>query len=196
MVGTIGPLVKVAKAKWLMSITLFFAGSLIGGVVVMLIAAGVGRLLGVQQPDRGLPFAVIVVALLGAVVDLRILRVAVPTPQQSVPQRWWMEHGAYRASLAYGTVLGMGVTTFIPVATFYSLLLIAACQDSPVAAMMGATYGLARALPVLVGSVLMALNIDDRAIGRWPLGWPRSFARRACGGALMLTLVLAALGQP
>ena len=194
MVGTIAPLVKVAKRQWLVSTTLYFGGSVGAGIVVMLLAAAVGRVLGLPAEADRLPLVVSIAAGIGAVVDLRLLPVGVPTLQRSVPQHWWIEYGPSRAALAYGSVLGLGVTTFVPVATFYALLLAAACQGPMNAAAIGATYGFTRALPVLASSTLMALGFDDRMIGRWPLGWPRSFLRRACGGAALVMVLMAVLG--
>jgi cytochrome c biogenesis protein CcdA len=101
------------------------------------------------------PEVLVLLLLVGAVLDLGLLPVRLPS-RGSVPKKWWIAHGPVKASAMYGLVLGLGVTTFVPFATFYSLLVSAAYLGPIPGLLVGAAYGLGRAVPVWVASIAIA----------------------------------------
>lgn len=199
MVGTIAPLVQVAKRQWLVSTSAFAVASVAGG---LLFGASLGILGTVATALIGAAMPQFILMLLGlcgvvfALVDLGVLPVTVPTLHRSVPQRWWLRYGPTRGAVAYGAVLGMGVTTFIPFASFY-MLLVGALLLGPVAGgLIGAAYGLGRALPVPFASLAMVCGVEPVGIGR---SFVRSAARRSaqrlCAVALLVCISTALLSS-
>jgi sulfite exporter TauE/SafE len=73
--------------------------------------------------------------------------------------------------VGFGFQLGLGVATIVTTAAVYSLLVVAALTGSPaIGAVIGATFGVARAVPVLaVGRVRSpdALLRVDARLRRW-----------------------------
>jgi hypothetical protein len=84
-------------------------------------------------------------------------------------------------------VLGLGFTTVVPFATFY-LLPVAALVLGPLSgALMGLSYGFARALPVWIASLAIFTGADPVAVGAWALtGQQRAY--RAAIGLAVITL--------
>ncbi|HMA36922.1 MAG TPA: hypothetical protein VKY74_20880 [Chloroflexia bacterium] len=110
--------------------------------------------------QRVFPFTLLaaVAILLGGAYGLHELGVwRLPQPQRAwqVPNRWIAQRPLLGA-VAFGLVIGTGVLTFIPFTSFYLLLAWEVLTASPAAgALLGGLYGLARALPVLLGGLSM-----------------------------------------
>lgn len=193
MVSTISPLVKVAPSRWLTGIILFSAGSVVAGLAMGALIGSLGSLVAPIMPE-GLGLVLLgAVALIVALIDGGAVRLTVPTPVRSVPQSWWRELGPAGGSLAYGLVLGLGVTTFIPFASFY-LILLGAFLVGPVGgAAIGAVYGVGRALPVAIASLAIQCGAASSAVGDWGLRRGRGIARRVCAayasGIVVVTLI-------
>lgn len=183
MVGTIAPLVQRQRRQWIVSATAFSAaGSLSGGLAGTALAV-VGR---ATQPlhYHSAHFVLPIIAVLVALLELRLVPLPLPTIHQSVPQAWWIRFGPTRGSLAYGAVLGLGVTTVIPFAGFYLILVAAFLAGLPGGTVIGFAYGLARTLPVWVASLPMATGRNPVVVGRWIMA-QRQIAKSACGAAVV-----------
>lgn len=192
MVGTIAPLVQVARRQWLVSTGVFVVASVAGGGIVGWSLGGVGAItLGAQH----LQYVGLVLGFLAAVlalIEVQLLPLGVPTLYRSVPQHWWIQYGPTKAALAYGFVLGMGVTTFIPFASFYLLLAGAILLGPEAGGLILASYGLGRAVPVPIASLVIAQGVSPVTIGRWAFGTRRQLAKRLCA----LALLAVAIGFP
>lgn len=195
MVGTIAPLVQGQRRQWGISTGVFIVASVASGVGASALLGSVG-----QIAFGGLPRPLLLRLLAGfavflALVDLSILPFRVPTLYQSVPQHWWTRYGPTRAALLYGGILALGVTTFIPVASFYFLPAAALSLGPLIGGVIGGSYALGRAIAVPIASLTMACGIPPSTIGVWVVGdGPRRRgARIACGMAL-LTLAVWCLG--
>ncbi len=133
-------------------------------------------------------------AVLAGMHDARIIRLPLPLLHRSVPQSWWVEWGWARASIAYGAVLGMGVTTVIPYASFYVVPLAAFMLAQPeFGCWLGTAYGLSRALPVALASIGFARGFPVEGL------LPELFIRRSVLGRVLAALGLAfaaTLGLP
>ncbi len=188
MVATISPLVKEAPRQWFVSVGAFLLGSGVSAGAAGLLLGWAGGLL--QGPDAaGLP------ALGVAAIGLMLVEVSpsirhVPSLGGSVPREWWVRFGPTVGALAYGGVLGLGVTTVVPLAAFYILPLSALLMGPPAGAVLGSAYGLSRAVPVLVASVAIACGADPARVGDWATGKQSLVAKRVAAMALL------AIGAP
>lgn len=183
MVTTISPLVKGSRVRWLASLFLFTLSAMLGAAILGALLAVAGRTLlgpGLSNPQL---WTLLMAAVLAGMHDARIVRLPLPLLHRSVPQSWWVEWGWARASIAYGAVLGLGVTTVIPYASFYIVPLAAFALAQPdFGWWLGTAYGLSRALPVAFASIAFARDLPvERML-------PELFIRRA-----LLARALAAL---
>jgi hypothetical protein len=188
MIATIGPLVQEARRQWWQSTLLFVLGSAAGGAVTFGLLGCLGQFtLGEIRPAvlwTGFAAA----AYMFALQELGSIKWALPGTTRSVPKNWWEDLGPSKGALAYGIGLGLGITTVVPFASFYSLALWAVLSaNAEYAVALGLAYGVARALPVLLAGVVLAPRRrvpDPRAtvarIAEWGLRRGR-FARRANG---------------
>src|SRR6266496_6388959 len=100
----------------------------------------------------GSAFLVSAAALAGAAVgaDAAGLRVR-PQIRAQVPERWRRTMPLPRAVFLYGSLLGTGVTTFVPAAAAWALMALAlALGNVTLALFVGLCLAAGRALPVLV----------------------------------------------
>ena len=185
MVGTIAPLVQVAKRQWLVSTSLFVAASTLASAVFGAMLGAVGQvLLGGGRPLAVTALLLAICAALLAIIDLDIVTIRTPTLLRSVPQIWWVRYGPTWGALVYGGVLGLGITTMVPFAGFY-LPLIASMLLGPVGGgLIGASYGLGRAVPVPIASLLIVCGVPAPAIGWWSIARARVLARRLSATSL------------
>ncbi len=140
-----------SPAFWLLRGLLYIVASSVGG---MLVGGLVSALGGLVRPWLPLPLALgalVVVALAYALHELHIWRLPHPERAWQVPNEWIVRRPLLGV-VAFGLTLGTGLFTYIPFTSFYLLLAWEALLTPPMqGAALGAVYGLARALPVLVG---------------------------------------------
>ncbi|HAF08680.1 MAG TPA: hypothetical protein DCK98_01165 [Chloroflexi bacterium] len=174
---------KVARRVWYRCIVAYIgastvAGAVFGGTIGLLGSAVVpGRLL-VPSTVFGLA------ALACALVELHVVPVTPPFCARSVPQEWWRRFRPTYAAIAYGAVLGIGVTTVIPFAAFYFVLFTVVLAGPLGGALILAAYGFGRAVPVLVGSLAISRGLDVAAVAGWPIT-NRPRAHMACATVLI-----------
>ena len=182
-----------SPAFWLLRGLLYIAASTVGGA---LMGALMGALGGLVRPWLPLPLAfgvLVIVALAYALHELRIWRLPHPERAWQVPNEWIVRRPLLGV-VAFGLTLGTGLFTYIPFTSFYLLLAWEALLTSPtLGAALGAAYGLARALPVLVGGWVTwrgqpIVPVHTGLMGAQPT------LHRVTGGLLLLTAaVLVAL---
>jgi sulfite exporter TauE/SafE len=180
MIFTIGSLVQETsdRPRWKLATGLYVAAatttSAALGAALAALGVGVRAVLcwGGQcgaAPNGALSGAqalVGVCAIAYAASDLGFIALPRPVIMQAVPVTWWRRWLPYKAALAYGAALGLGVTTRIPFGAFYVILLSAAAQGNVVhgAVLVGA-YGFARAvvLPVISWMLSAGSNVAGNA---------------------------------
>ena len=117
-----------------------------------------------------------IASLLLALDELNILHLPSPQVGWQVPKSW-MHPSRLLGNTLYGLVLGMGIFTFIPFASFYVLLaweIIAGAMSLQAAVTLGLIYGFARGLPAVVGGISMLRGSYPLPISNWliaHLGW-------------------------
>jgi hypothetical protein len=107
----------------------------------------------------------------GALATRLVPAGALPGPRRQVNEEWLGRYRGWVTGIGFGFQLGLGVVTIVTTAAVYSLLVVAALSGSPATgAVIGAAFGLVRALPILaVGRVRSSdavLRVDAR-LRRW-----------------------------
>lgn len=147
MVGTVGAARRLGGRTALALASAAYAGGLLAGGTVVFGALG---LLGaVLRPGAVVVGGACVLAAAAALADAAGWRVR-PQIHAQVPERWRRTMPLHRAVFLYGLLLGTGVTTFVPAAAAWALLVLAFALGSvPVALGLGVCFALGRALPVV-----------------------------------------------
>jgi len=162
MVGSIVPIVNGQYAKHLLwgTLPLYFLGSVSSAAIFGLALGLLGALLNrLDNAFAGIPtlhgswvWGFLALLCLGyALHELRLFKMPTPQIKRQVPQRWLGQFHPFVTWLLFGLNLGVGVTTYIPVGTFYIVLLAALFGQNPLYAMalMG-VFGLGRAMTTLI----------------------------------------------
>jgi len=147
MLTSISPLGERARGNRFWRTALAYAvGSLLGGTAAGTAAGALGQAAGV---DGRAAFAALgVVAVLGVALD-RARRL--PTVHRQVDERWLSTYRGWVYGAGFGFQLGLGVVTIVTASTTYVALAAAGLTGSPVGgALVGATFGAARSLPLAV----------------------------------------------
>lgn len=159
MLSSISPLGERARSsRWWVTTTAYLLGSLVGGLALGAVAGLLGHL--VPTSVRASPWTLgllAVVCLLGLILDLRGAP-TVPSWRRQVDERWLTAYRGWVYGLGFGVQLGFGLVTIVTSTTTYAAVLFAALSGQLRAGLLiGATFGVVRALP----SLLMA-RVRDR----------------------------------
>lgn len=196
MVSTIGPLVQVAKLKWAESASVFVVASVLSGALFGALLGLLGSSVSFMLPALSTAQPVLgMAALVFALVEMRALPLKVPFCARSVPQSWWRRYGEIYGAIAYGAVLGIGITTVIPFISFYFITLVAVLAGPMSGGFIIGMYGFGRALPVLVGSAALARGLGVAEVAGWA-GDRRREAHALCAAALILVGLVLLISGP
>ena len=198
MLSSISPLGERARnSRWWLTTTAYLLGSLAGGLAV----GGLAALLGsaVPQDVRGSRWTLVVVAallLVGLAVDLRNAP-SVPSWRRQVDEQWLTRYRGWVYGVGFGAQLGFGLVTIITSTSTYAVVVLAALTGHLGAGLLiGATFGVVRAVP----SLLMA-GVADRdglhrvftRVERWAN--PAAVAAKVALGGAAAILLAAAVGS-
>ncbi len=152
MLASISPVGEASrKQRWTVTVTAYTVGSTVAGGSLGAVLGGLGGL-GGYDPSGPVPLAVLAVAaLLAAVAD----RAGPPRPlggwRRQVDERWLTEYRGWVYGAGYGLQLGAAVLTIVPTTAIYVVLLAAVLSGNLGAgAVIGASFGLVRALPLVL----------------------------------------------
>jgi hypothetical protein len=169
MVDTIGTALGDARRGVMIFATASFTvGAVAGGVATFGGLALLGGLLG--HGAAGLRDALAgALALAAALADWRGWRIA-PQIRRQVPERWrWIMPLPLACGL-YGLLLGLGFTTFVLSFAVWALAGISFAADSAIfGVVIGAAFGVGRALPVLWIAPRLGTERGDLALDRLAL---------------------------
>ena len=145
MLTSISPLGERARGHDArLSVAFYALASILGGLTT---AAVIG-LIGLVLPSGSRPVWAAVACVLAALVDLSG---RVPTGHRQVDEDWLTRYRRWVYTTGFGWQLGTGVTTVVTSAATYAWLVLLVLQQSLTAALLvGAAFGLARALPLLL----------------------------------------------
>jgi hypothetical protein len=151
MLGSITPLGERGRgSRWWLTVSTYLVGSLAGGALAGWALGGLGAALGVASLTIAVRLGAIAVALLvGLVLDLRVAGLRLPTIHRQVEEEWRGRYRGWVWGLAFGFQLALGVVTIVTTSTVYVTWLAAGLSGAAFGgAAIGATFGLARALPI------------------------------------------------
>jgi len=151
MLGSITPLGERGRgSRWWITVTAYVLGSTLAGVAVGSGFGFLGSSFASRTPVTA-RLAVLALAVIGGLLaDLGRLGLRLPTVRRQVDEGWRAGYRGWVWGLGYGIQLGAGVVTVVTTSAVYVTWLAAALSGSAVAgAMIGMTFGFARAIPVL-----------------------------------------------
>ncbi len=150
MLASIHPLGERARdRRWGVTVGAYVLGSTVA-------AAGLGALLGglgglVPLSPVLTASIVVVLAAMALAFDLRVGGLRLPTVHRQVDKDWLGRYRGWVVGAGFGIQLGLGVVTIVNTAAVYLALALALLTGSVLAgAGVGTTFGLVRALIILV----------------------------------------------
>lgn len=151
MLSSITPLGERGRNRtWGATAALYVTGSMLGGAALGGLLGGLGAAVArLWWPAPGwLALVVAAACLLAVAVDLGGL--PLPTIQRQVNEDWLGTYRGWVVGLGFGFQLGLGVVTIVTTAAVYLTWALALLSASVTPGLViGATFGLIRALPVL-----------------------------------------------
>jgi hypothetical protein len=137
----------------------FIGGAVVGGLTLGGFAAGLAALVAASDLAQSAALGVVAgCALVGAAVDARILGFGPPFFRRQVNEYWLSTYRAWLYGSGFGWQIGVGFATYIMTAAVPLIIVLAALTASPWAALgVGAVFGLARGLAVLLGAPVRTL---------------------------------------
>jgi MFS family permease len=153
MLTSITPLGERGRGRrWGATATFYVIGSVAGGALVGLLFGTVGRLVPqTLRPPGFVLLGIVVTALvLVAAFEAKLLG-GLPTIHRQVNEDWLDQYRGWVIGGGFGFQLGFGLATMVTSAMTYAMLLLAMLTFSPLlGTAVGAVFGLARALPILL----------------------------------------------
>jgi len=193
MLASINPLVERSRnSRFGITFAAFVVGSLAGGALLGGVAGGAGALareVAAWSPEAtgGAVIALCTVALL---LDLRVAGIRPPTVRHQVNEDWLTEYRGWLYGAGFGFQLGMGVVTIVTTATVYVTFFLAFLAGAvPAGLLVGAVFGLVRALPML-----LVTRVHDPAQLRRTMRRAQTWAPRAQWAALLSLIAAATVG--
>ncbi len=190
MLASIHPLGERARdRRWGVTVGAYVVGSTLAAALLGALLGGLGALL----PLGAGPTAIAVIALtaMALAYDLGIGGLRLPTIHRQVDKDWLGRYRGWVVGAGFGMQLGLGVVTIVNTAAVYLALALGLLTGSVAAgAAVGTTFGLLRALEILV--VARVRRPDQlRAVLRRVQAW-RPLSERI--GVAVQTVVLVVAG--
>ena len=194
MLASITPLGERGRgASWHRTVTAYVVASTFGGAAVGTVLGAVGAL--VRIADSRWTLAVGgTVALVAVALDLAG---RLPTLRRQVDETWLTRYRDWVYGAGFGFQLGVGATTIVSSAALYLTWVVELLTGSPaLGAVVGAAFGLSRALPLLGTARIFTADglrvAQRRWQGRLPAARRTTIAVQAAAGVAMLAWVAAA----
>lgn len=191
MLSSISPVGESARGqRWSLTASAHALGAGGAGAALGGLLGWLGGTLGLGWP--GSAALVVTTGLLGALADVRG---RVPSLHRQVDQRWLTSYRGWVYGLGFGVQLGVGVATVVPASVVWVMWTAAAATASPSGgALVGLTFGVLRALPVVLAGRLRRVDQLRSAMARMDAVRGRAAAATQVGQALVvLGLLLVAL---
>ena len=153
MLASINPLGERARGTMFhRTFPWYLAGSAAGGALLGALAGLVGAVVDeVVDPTAAVKGLVVGVAcVVGICFDLRVAGASLPTIHRQVNENWLVRYRGWLYGLGFGFQLGLGVVTIVTTSAVYVLVLLEILSGSVLTgAILGTTFGVIRALPLL-----------------------------------------------
>ena len=193
MLSQITPMAEAGRQqKFSRTAGWFIAGAVVGGVMLGgAIALGALAVAAAGVQPRTALALVVGLSFFAAAIDARLFGFGPPFVRRQVNEEWLSTYRAWVYGAGFGWQIGNGVTTYVMTAAVPLMIAVGVLSRNPWAAIaIGAGFGLARGLAVLMGARLhspAALLAFHRQFDAW--GEP---IRQAAIGAQVAVAVMAA----
>ncbi len=167
MLASITPLGERGRdQRFALTVTAYGLGSVLAATLLGAVLGGLGWLL-VGRIDAGARLGVGAVLALGAAaLDRR--GGAIPSWHRQVNEDWLATYRGWVYGLGFGVQLGLGVVTIVTTASVYLLWAgVFLAADPVIGGVAGATFGLVRALPVVLSARLRQPAAVGARVGRF-----------------------------
>src|SRR5215468_582714 len=131
MMDFITPVVHGGRVRWRLALLAYGACAAISAAAFGALLGMGGRALRQQLPSEHGAVALPVIVLVAAIHELGIVRIPWPQRRWQVPSSWRFIAPRWIPSALYGLLLGPGILTYIPVATYYALVAMAIFITDP-----------------------------------------------------------------
>jgi hypothetical protein len=169
MMDFITPVVHGGRAGWRLALIAYGACAAISAAALGALLGVGGRALRQQLPIEHGAAALPVIVLVAAVHELGVVRIPWPQRRWQVPSSWRFIAPRWIPSALYGLLLGPGILTYIPVATYYALVVMAIFISDPgCAAAVFVLFAVAQLVPLyLVGRGAETFDAAAARITTW-----------------------------
>lgn len=150
MLASISPVGEASRRqRWTVTVAAYTLASTAAGAAVGAVLGAAGGLVGLAGAGPT-PLVVVALAAIGAgVADRTLPGGGLAGWRRQVNERWLTTYRGWVYGAGYGLQLGAAILTIVPTAAVYLALVIAALTGSVIAGgLIGACFGLLRALPV------------------------------------------------
>jgi hypothetical protein len=157
MLSQITPMAEAGRQqKFARTAGWFIAGAVLGGVMLGgTIALGALAITAVGVEHNTALALVVAFSFFAAAVDSGVLGFGPPFLPRQVNEEWLSTYRAWVYGAGFGWQIGAGVTTYVMTAAVPLMIVVGALSGNPWAAIaIGAGFGLARGLAVLMGARL------------------------------------------
>ncbi len=189
MLASIHPLGERARdRRWGVTVSAYLVGSTIAAALFGGLLGAVGNLLPLGPVTTGA--MVVVLCAVALAFELGVGGLRLPTVHRQVDKDWLDRYRGWVVGAGFGFQLGLGVVTIVNTAAVYLALALALLTGSAGAgAVVGATFGLVRALVILAVAGVHRPDQLRAALRRMQLWQPVS---RRIGIAVQAVALVAA----
>jgi sulfite exporter TauE/SafE len=165
MLASIHPLGERArKRRWGVTVSAYVLGSSVAAALLGGALGGVGRVLSLSPAATAVAAAVL--CAVGLAFDLHAGGLELPTIHRQVDKDWLDRYRGWVVGVGFGVQLGLGVVTIVNTAAVYVAFGLALLTGSVAGGVVvGATFGLARALVIL--GVARVRRPDQSSVSAW-----------------------------
>ena len=154
MLASINPLGERSRnSRFAITFTAYLVGSIAGGAAIGGLLGLVGAVIHEVAPWSAATAAVVVVVLcaVALALDTGVGGLRIPTIHRQVNEDMLNEYREWAYGLNFGFQLGLGVVTIVTTSTVYLTFALAALTGAwQTGLLVGAVFGLVRALPMLL----------------------------------------------
>lgn len=190
MLASINPLGERSRERrWGVTVAAYLTGSTAAAALLGAVLGTVGHALPLGPGATAL--LVVALSAVALALDVGVGGLRLPTVHRQVDKDWLGRYRGWVVGVGFGVQLGLGVVTIVNTAAVYLMLALALLTGSAAAgATVGATFGLVRALVILVVARVRRpdqLRVVLRRVNAW-----RPLSERI--GIAVQALVLVAAG--
>jgi hypothetical protein len=153
MLASITPLGERGRRnRWSVTAGVYMVGVVAGGAVLGAVAGAAGHAVAILAWPSASPRLLItaVLAVAALALDLSLGGLRLPTVRRQVNEDWLATYRGWVYGFGFGVQLGVGLVTIVSTAAVYLAVAVAFLSGSLTGGLLiGAAFGLARALPLL-----------------------------------------------